>query len=65
MSSEIVRQGRQRARKLRELLDILNEDSLDLELEAASNREYYEQCRREAALWSRRNSGSGGTPVPS
>jgi hypothetical protein len=51
-------------RKMPELLDFLNDDDLDLEIEAAGNREYYEQRRREAEIWKRRRASGSPPPNP-
>jgi hypothetical protein len=45
-------------RKERELADILDDPETGLQIEAAHQRAYYEQCRREERIWERRKSGS-------
>ena len=47
---------RDKARPARELLDILNDDGLDLQIEAAYHRAYFEQRMLEQFIWDRRDS---------
>ena len=49
---------RDKARPARELLDILNDDGLDLQIEAAYHRAYFEQRRLEQLIWDRRDSAA-------
>ena len=49
---------RRKPKAAQELLDLLNEDGLDLETEAAYHRAYFEQRMREQFLWEQRDKKS-------